>query len=80
MTALVSGKVKLRLLIAVREEGEPTEVAALTAPMRITRDGPHGVTIHASETVEAVEKAVQALARALEGRADHPSPENPPTP
>lgn len=67
--AIVAGGVKLRMLIAVGDEGEPHEVATLTVPMRVTQDGPREVTIHVTETVEAIEKAVQGLARALESRA-----------
>lgn len=67
--AIAAGGVKLRMLIAVGDEGEHHEVATLTVPIRITQHSPHEITIHATETVEAIEKAIQTLARALEGRA-----------
>lgn len=67
--AVAAGGVKLRLLIAVGDEGEPNEVATLTVPLRVTQDGPREVTVHVGETVRAVEASVQTLARAIEGRA-----------
>lgn len=61
--AAATGSVKLRLFLAVGEEGQPHEVGAVTVPMRVTMDAPGRITIHATE---AVEKALQAIARALE--------------
>lgn len=67
--AIAAGGVKLRLLIAVGDEGEPHEVATLTVPLRVTQDRPRQATIHVGETVRAIETAIQSLARAIEGQA-----------
>lgn len=66
--AMLAGTIKLRVFLAVGDDGEPCEVGAVSVPLRASEDTPGVITIHTAEAMQTVQNALRGLSEGLDAR------------